>query len=137
MQRRMYGMTRLALPRQPLKQLENERWLTTKSSVRLWGYVCLGVGGVFFAALVLGPLTDPTSGTSHLLFWLCIFSGVIEVYALGALISASMWTTTHQYCPDCLSDMTRGATVCPFCGFRERTPPDTPTQTSTHQRMRS
>jgi hypothetical protein len=39
------------------------------------------------------------------------------------LLVSALCRDLHQHCPDCLSYMTRGAKVCPFCGFQPETAP--------------
>jgi hypothetical protein len=89
-----------------------------------------GLGGVILVLLVLVVLnalvaaarvSDAVIGMAllvcgaALLFLLCFFVGIVRTWS---------WNAQHQYCPDCLRYMTRGANVCPFCGFRaEAAPP--------------
>lgn len=49
------------------------------------------------------------------------------VVTLCMVAMQALHRASSQYCPDCLQYMTRGARVCPFCGFRP-TPgvPDVP-----------
>jgi hypothetical protein len=55
-----------------------------------------------------------------LLLLLAAFASMIVLTCLIWLVVVLVCCRTpgYQYCPDCLSYMTRGAKVCPFCGFR-------------------
>jgi hypothetical protein len=51
---------------------------------------------------------------------------LFSFWALAGVVLWWSWNARHQYCPDCLSYMTRGAQVCPFCSFRPGTPVSAP-----------
>lgn len=105
-------------PPRHLTPLEHGPWLTELSSLRALRFVALGASGGVLVALMLGPHALPGSSAWHVLAWLLMYAGMLAVLTLLRLWVQSAWNATHQYCPDCLSYMTRGAQVCPFCGFR-------------------
>jgi hypothetical protein len=103
--------------------------------------------GVFFGAisfiimtLIVGsmglipPAPHPLGGV---LLFLCVIAGLVVLNGCIVLVAAVISSPVDQYCPDCLSYMTRGAKVCPFCGFRETPPPGAHQQTSAYHRRRA
>jgi hypothetical protein len=103
--------------------MEHEPWLQAKSEVPQFLGVFLGAVGVILLMMVLASL-DLIPKAPHPLGALCLllaaFAGMVALICLIWLAVALVCgrTPSHQYCPDCLSYMTRGAKVCPFCGFR-------------------
>jgi hypothetical protein len=77
--------------------------------------------GVVIGALVLGEWTDPDprSGLAALLFFALLLGAFGAVCGPLAMLGAWIQGWAIQYCPDCLKYMTRGARVCPYCGFRD------------------
>jgi hypothetical protein len=120
MYRRMYG-TQTAPILRSLGPLGNGPWLRAKPAVSLTLGVILGCVGFLFVTLVVGDMglipaaPNPLGG---ILLLLCAIAGVVALTSIVALVFALLCPPVYQYCPDCLSYMTRGAKVCPFCGFR-------------------
>jgi hypothetical protein len=86
----------------------------------------LGVMGVIFVMVVLGIMGLIPEAPHPLFVILLLISALALLAALISLIllvSALLCRDPHQHCPDCLSYMTRGAKVCPFCGFRPAAAP--------------
>jgi len=67
-----------------------------------------------------------STGEGSLLF-LLVATLVALVFTPCLVVMQALNRRLYQWCPDCLQSMTRGARVCPFCGFRP-TPgePDVP-----------
>jgi hypothetical protein len=86
---------------------------------RICGVVCLGALGVMVVAAILGPRAFPLSTASKNLFLLFLGAGVTAFLALWGFVACWNHDSNHQYCPDCLQYMTRGARVCPYCGLRD------------------
>jgi hypothetical protein len=64
----------------------------------------------------------PVSDRHMLSTWLL---GAVGLAAAALFTLGGLWVqeSDHQYCPDCLQYMTRGARVCPYCGFRDEQAP--------------
>lgn len=124
MYRRLYGTRQHVMPRD-LDPIEHEPWLRAKSVVpRILGAI-FGCVGVIFVTLFLGatrviPELSPSLGIALLL--LSALAGLVVFICLVLLWEERSSRNMYQYCPECLSYMTRGATVCPFCGFRGDAP---------------
>jgi hypothetical protein len=76
---------------------------------------------------------SPTART--LMALLFVAGGMAFAILLGF---GELWKqgSNRQYCPDCLKYMTRGARVCPYCGFREEQAPATVPAASPGRRPR-
>jgi len=85
-----------------------------------------GATGVILATLFLGGMgwipaaPHPLGG---ILLLLSSLAAMVALICLILLVGTLLRRDLRQYCPDCLSYMTRGAKVCPFCGFRPEAPP--------------
>jgi hypothetical protein len=80
---------------------------------------------VVLILVVLNALITESLVSNTVVSLVLIVCGAALLFGLAFLsrsIVAWSWRTQHQICPDCLSDMTRGAKVCPFCGFRPAGP---------------
>jgi hypothetical protein len=140
MYQRMYGISRSIPARVPtyrLVPIENEPWLCIRSLTPIVIGVLCGTGGVIFATLMLfawaraglvsSNATAPNALAGILLLLSCL-GVVLSLFVLLQWWITSALRATRQYCPDCLSYMTRGANVCPFCGFRAVAAPPLPLQ---------
>jgi hypothetical protein len=81
----------------------------------------LGCVGFILVTLVVGemgliPAAPNPLGGILLLF--CGIAGCIALISFVTLVFVLLCPPMYQYCPDCLSYMTRGARVCPFCNFQ-------------------
>jgi hypothetical protein len=120
MYRRLYGTRRHVTPHD-LVPSEHEPWLQAKSEVPLFLRWFLGAFGVIVVLVSLGMmglLPDPPYPLGGILLLILILALLAALISLILLVLALLGRDQHQYCPDCLSYMTRGAKVCPFCGFR-------------------
>jgi hypothetical protein len=63
------------------------------------------------------------SHTSHTLVTLLFVAGGLAFVMLLGFGELWQLDSNRQYCPDCLKYMTRGARICPYCGFREAPAP--------------
>jgi hypothetical protein len=90
---------------------------------RVCGVLCLGALGVM--VVVAGVLVQRAPGYhgDSTPVWLFLGAGITAFLALGVFVGLLSHDRTHQYCPDCLKYMTRGARVCPYCGFHEEQAP--------------
>jgi hypothetical protein len=125
MYRRMYG-TSHHTPSHRLVPNKYESWLHAKSEMPHFLGVFLGAIGVIFVIVVLGIMGLLPEAPHPLFVMLLLISALALLAALISLIllvSALLCRDPHQHCPNCLSYMTRGAKVCPFCGFRPETAP--------------
>jgi hypothetical protein len=124
MYRRMYG-TRHPVTPHHLIPIEHEPWLQKKSMVptvkRLFlGSLCLILLTVMvFPFGQMGLVPDAVGVVLLLLSGLAV---LVALLCLTLLVEMVLCRDPYQYCPDCLSYMTRGAKVCPFCGFRPEAP---------------
>lgn len=142
--RRMYG-TRHRLPVHRLTPMEHAPWLQATSELPLVLRWCCGAMGmlvVLVALIALAPLPGPPHPLGGLLVLLSLLTGVVVLYCLIVCVGVLCCRDRSQYCPDCLSYMTRGANVCPFCGFRPEgatpsTPPRRPYAKAPHVRSRA
>jgi hypothetical protein len=115
-------------------------WLRQHPIVqRVCGVLCLGALGVMVVvACVLGQKVSPVYHGNYTLVWLLLGAGALAFFSLWGFVACRDHDSNHQYCPECLQFMRRGARVCPFCGFREeQTPTATPAATPLHQPRRS
>lgn len=124
MYQRLYGTRHHVMPRD-LVPIEHEPWLRAKSVVPRTLGVIFGCVGVIFVTLFLGatrviPALSPSLGIFLLL--LSALAGLVVLICLVLLWEERSSRAMYQYCPECLSYMTRGATVCPFCGVRGAAP---------------
>lgn len=123
MYRRMYGTHRPVTTREILP-MEHEPWLRAKSTVPRTLLVILGCVGCIFVTLFLGGMGWIPVAPHPLGGILLLLSVLAVLVALLCLVTLPVERSRHkryQYCPECLSYMTRGAKVCPFCGFRPET----------------
>lgn len=136
---RLYGTAHCS-PTRRLVPIKHGVWLQVQSpAARVMGILC-GTGSLMLVTILLFRfgrmgLVSETVGAIMLLL-----TGLAILFSLCALVGVVVWwswNAQHQYCPDCLSYMTRGAKVCPFCGFRETAPPHAPHQTSAPHRVRN
>ena len=95
-------------------------WLTQRSWGRPGAYVVLGIVSV---SLILCVLMDrlnaqrwPNARLALIFLLVALMMGAF--YTLGIVVMHTLHRVRSQYCPDCLQAMTRGAHVCPWCGFR-------------------
>jgi hypothetical protein len=88
--------------------------------------LCLGAVVVMIVAIVLAQGLPPLSDREHTLMSLFFGAGGLAFIALLILAECTLRDGNRQYCPDCLQYMTRGAHVCPFCGFRDAQAPSLP-----------
>lgn len=107
-------------PPRHLAPLNTGPWLRDRRIVRIFGLICLAAMGVILGALVLGPWINPNSAMLSVCFWALIYAMIIEVFGLLLLLLVWVENRAIQYCPDCLQYMTRGARVCPYCGFQDK-----------------
>jgi len=123
--RRMYGTHHHTAGRD-LIPMQNEPWLQAKSEAPLVLRWFFGATGVMLATLCVGGMgwipaaPHPLGG---ILLLLSALAAMVVLICLILLVGAWLRRDLHQYCPDCLSYMMRGAKVCPFCSFRPETPP--------------
>jgi hypothetical protein len=118
--------------------LDDGPWLRDRTAVRVWGWISVLSVLVVIGALCVFPLADSRSALATALFVVLLFGGIGVLF--GPLGTIMLWLQGRviQYCPDCLKYMTRGARVCPYCGFRdEQTPAAVPAATSVHRPHRS
>jgi hypothetical protein len=129
----MYGI-RHHTSVQGLIPIEHEPWLRAKSIALMAKRVLLGTAGLILLTLLLFPFGEIGLVPDAIGAIMLLVSGLAVIVSLFCLLFLWLeWSyrDTYQYCPDCLSYMTRGANVCPFCGFRPETaPPASPQQTS-------
>ena len=122
---RMYGAKLRQPARRRLEPIENEPWLRVKSAIPILRRICYGAIGVLLMIGIVAALGNkdlmPDAMAPLSLLLACIASLTLLVCLL-LLVVAWMDRDAYQYCPDCLSYMTRGAQVCPFCGFRAPSP---------------
>jgi hypothetical protein len=118
-----------------LGQLDDGPWLRDRTAVRFCGWMCLVTVGVLIGSLVVGPMIDPRSTLAIIMLGTLLFGALGVV--LCPLVMLGVWIQCRsiQYCPDCLKDMTRGACVCPYCGFRDDQAPATAAVPSRHPRL--
>lgn len=139
MQRRLYMRQNSTQHPRQFVLLGQGPWLRQHPIVqRVCGVVCLGALGVM--VVVAGVLVERAPGYhgDSTLVWLLLGAGALAFFSLMGFVELLSHDRTHQYCPDCLKYMTRGARVCPYCGFREEQPPTaTPAATPLHQPRRS
>jgi hypothetical protein len=88
--------------------------------VRPGAYVALGIISL---SLVLGVMIDrlnaqhwPNARVALVFLLVALMMGAL--YTLGMVVMHALHRVRFQYCPDCFQSMTRGAHVCPWCGFR-------------------
>lgn len=120
MYRRLYGIRHHGTARN-LVPIENESWLQAKSLSPTVKYVLLGTACIILVTLVLFPLGSiglVPEFIFAIMFLLCALAVMVALFFLLLLWIERSSRDLYQYCPDCLSYMTRGANVCPFCGFR-------------------
>jgi len=123
-----------------LERLDAGPWLHNRTGVRCFGWMSVGAVGVVIGVLVLGEWTDPDprSGLAALLFVALLLGAFGAVVSPLAMLTGWLHGRAIRYCPDCLKYMTRGARVCPYCGFREeQTPLAVPAASPLHQPRRS
>ena len=135
MYRRMYG-TSHHTPAHRFVPSEHGPWFRAKSEILHFLGVFLGAMGVIFVMIVLGIMGLIPQAPDPLFVMVLLISALALLAALISLIllvSALLCRDPHQYCPDCLSYMTRGAQVCPFCGFRPETAPPASSQQTSHR----
>jgi hypothetical protein len=137
--RRMYGTHHHAAARN-LIPIQNEPWLRAKSEAPLVLRWFFGATGVILTTLCLGGMgwipaaPHPLGG---ILLLLSALATMVVLICLILLVGTLLRRDLRQYCPECLSYMTRGAKVCPFCGFRPEAPPrSAPQQSLTRQQAR-
>ena len=124
MYRRMYG-TRHHAAAHHLIPIPHEPWLQAKPPVpAVLLILCIAVG-ILLITVLLEPfgrrgLVPNTVGVMMLL--LAALALPAAFISLIILVFAWLRPAMYQYCPECFSYMTRGATVCPFCSFRPETP---------------
>ena len=108
-------------------------------SRRGFGVLCLGfVGAMVVIWILLEQQAYQFSHTSHTLVSLLFVAGGLAFVTLLGFVELLRHDSTHQYCPECLKYMTRGARVCPYCGFRDAPAPVTvPAASPVHQPRRS
>jgi hypothetical protein len=111
------------MPREGLTPLPHTGWLQERSAIpRMWwvvgGMLGMSVGMVGLCELATAHLVSQALAGIGFLVW----SGtvVVGIGALALLGVEQCDRKTHQYCPECLSVMARGATCCPACRFRPR-----------------
>jgi hypothetical protein len=89
---------------------------------------CIGL--IFLVAVLTLVVTivrmqrvPPVSDPGNIL--MALFFGAGGVAAAALLTLGGLWIqdSERQYCPDCLKYMTRGARVCPYCGFHDAPAP--------------
>jgi hypothetical protein len=121
-----------------LGRLHDGPWLCDRTAVRVWGWIGFVAVGVVIGALVVGPLVDYRSALAMALLLTMLLGAFVAVCSPLVMLGVWIQGRSIQYCPDCLQYMTRGARVCPFCGFREeQTPTATPAATPRHRPRRS
>ncbi len=77
---------------------------------------------VLFATAKAGLISNqaPWPNTLGVLLFIATIVGLFASGWCGVMWARTVWDRRNrQYCPDCLSYMSRGAHVCPFCGFRD------------------
>lgn len=118
--------TRVRVSARGLVPQGGEPWYTCPSWVRPGSYAVLGMlGGI----LGLRPLVEHIDVRQwpHLGFFLGLLipcTLFCLAITLCMVLMQALNRRYYQWCPECLQAMTRGAHVCPFCGFRpgERAP---------------
>ncbi len=101
--------------------LEGGPWLTdcsvTGSCLRLsfWGFVVAFGLGMIITPFMKGGGSNGAKNLMLLVLFLFAASAMCFLVSLAGLVNRQLM----QFCPDCLRSMTRGAHVCPYCGFRE------------------
>ena len=99
--------------------LDDGPWLRDRTAVRLCGWIWLVAVGVVIGALVVGPLVDDRPTLAMALLLTMLLGAFAAVCSPLAMLGVWIQCRSIQYCPDCLKYMTRGARVCPYCGFRD------------------
>ena len=120
MYRRLYGVRHQGTARN-LVPIENEYWLQAKSLAPAVKYVLFGTACIILVTLALFPLGSIGLVPEFIfavMFLLCALAVMVTLFFLLLLWVERSSRNVYQYCPECLSYMTRGAKVCPFCGFR-------------------
>jgi len=119
--------------RHGLVPLPDAPWLTLRSSARPLGYVLVGTLGCLLGINAVGNLAHARHWHTlvEVMAFLLVATLLCAFGGLAALGMRGIQRRMYQWCPDCLQYMTRGARVCPFCGFRP-TPgePDVPSSRS-------
>lgn len=118
--RRMYGTYRHTASHS-LIPIANGPWLRAKSEVPMLVGICCGAVAFMLLTLLflhLGDVDLVPDAIGDTMLLLSALASVAALVSLIWLVVALVCRASHQYCPECLSYMTRGATVCPFCGFR-------------------
>ena len=121
MYRRMYGTAHFIPGYRKLEPLGSGPWLQVKSIAPTVKWALGGTGSCILLLLLLfpfGKMGYVPEAIGIILFLLSGFGVMISLFLLSLLWIERSSRDLHQYCPDCLSYMTRGAKVCPFCGFR-------------------
>ena len=107
--------------RKYLRPIGHGPWLTDPTAVRVCGRLSLAGFGVFLSLIVLlpHPRITPRPVWVGVVFWTMPLLFVAACGLLAVTVSSWVHERAVQYCPDCLRSMSRGAYVCPWCGFRE------------------
>jgi hypothetical protein len=128
---RRYGTTHVKRIGQNLEPMESEPWLRESSPALTLKRVLLSLGLVVLVLASLYPLANAElipDSLIGMLFLLCGAALLVGLFFFAPLYVQQWYCRmTRQYCPDCLSYMTLGAHVCPFCGFRAE-----PTRSGAH-----
>jgi hypothetical protein len=103
------------LPRQQLVRMPGEAWLQPKVWTPGLTWAVGGAGStLLLSVLIVLPFYNPPVA-----LFLTLVASLILFMVPFVFLALLLERRTRQYCPDCLQYMTRGARVCPFCGFRD------------------
>jgi hypothetical protein len=107
--------------------LDDGPWLRDRTAVRIWGWISvLSVLVIIGALAAFPPPGAARSDLATLLLFVLFLGGLGVLFGLLGMIILWLHSRSIQYCPDCLKYMTRGACVCPYCGFRAEPAPAAP-----------
>jgi hypothetical protein len=130
------GVDHKAYPRQ-FVLLGRGPWLRPHPiAQRACGFLCLGAVGVMVVvACMLVQKISPVYHRNYTLVWLFLSAAGLAFVSLWGFVARWDHDSKHQYCPDCLKYMTRGARVCPYCGLREEQVPASAAPPARHPRL--
>lgn len=108
------------LPRRQLVPIPGEAWLQPKVWTPGLTWAVVGaLSTLLLSVLILLPFHNPPVALFLTLVGLCLGASMVLFIVPFVFLALLLERRTRQYCPDCLQYMTRGARVCPYCGFRD------------------
>jgi hypothetical protein len=109
--------------RKSLRPLGQGPWRTDPAAVRFYGSISLVTCVVAMGLALVVPryytIISKPGDWVHTTVGIMLVLFVAALGSLAVMIVCWLGERTVQYCPECLTSMTRGAYVCPYCGFRE------------------